>query len=577
MSLAEETLSPTLYHAPENKSQEWRLKNKLFLMINIRTMKYKKQISRFLVLMLLIPLAGCIKSGDFDFDKMKDIEWNPNMAIPLVSSDLTIMDMIKEVDSSYFDIDNQGFVTLVYRNKLFSVNPSSSFKIPQISFDYSHTFNATEAIIINNTGTLSIPFQQDIKLTPADSIRIDSLIYGKGNITLTMSGTALPNNGSITFNIPQARKNGVPLNATFTPLNNGIKTIDLSGYNFDLTKVAGQPSTIRLNGTVTISNLPAGSISAGKNIGFNFEQNTESVKVLSGYLGRFILISDKTTTEINLFNNSMSIGNFKLVNPYFIFTFHNSIGVPVDLRFTEITGKNNATGQTLNIIPNQGIPDPFSVGIPLYSDVDPVKVTTVRIDNLGTNGAISSLVDLLKPGKLVYGFSSLTNPYGEQSENFLRDSGKLDLDVEFGMPLYGMVKDFAVQDTFDFKFDKIDEAESLLLRTIISNEFPIDAVMQVYFTDENFVRLDSLVTGTDRIIIPAATVNFNTGELISATNKISDFSYSKARINKIVNAKNMLIKAVLNTSESGTQNVKIYDTYNLKVKIAAQVEIKKKL
>jgi len=538
-------------------------------------MNYTKKAFRFVILLLLIPLAGCIKSSDFE--KIKDVEWNPKLAIPLVSSSLTIMDMIKQIgDSSHFDIDNQGFVTLVYKDKLFSVNPNTMFVIPTTTFDVSHTFTATEALAINTNGTLTIPFQQDIQLTPADSIRIDSLIYGKGDITLTISGN-VSNNGAISLSIPNAKKNGLPLTATYTPLESGVNKIDLNGYKFDLTKVAGKHSTFRLNGSLTITNQPAGSITAGKVISFNFEQHTESIKVLSGYLGRFILISDKTTTEINLFANSISVGNFKLVNPYFIFTFHNSIGVPVDLRFTEITGKNNATGQTINIIPNPGIPDPFSVSSPLYTDINPVKVTTLRIDNIGTNGAISELIDLLKPGKLIYGFESLTNPHGEQSENFLRDSSKLDLDVEFGLPLYGLVKDFAVQDTFDFKFENINEAESMLLRTIIENEFPIEAKMQVYFTDENFVRLDSLVTGTDQVIIPAANVNLNTGDLISAANKTSDFTYGKARINKIINAKNILVKAVLNTSGSATQNVKIYNTYKMKVKLAAQVEIKKKL
>ena len=541
-------------------------------------MKYTKQLSRFLVLILLIPLAGCIKSGDFD--KFKDIEWNPNLAIPLVSSDLTIMDMIKQVkDSSYFDIDNQGFVTLVYKDKLFSVNPNSMFIIPPASFDESHTFTAPEAAVINTVGSLTIPFQQDIALTPADTIRIDSLVYGKGDLSLTISGTVGKNDGSVEISIPEARKNGLPLTASF-PLENGLYTIDLSGYNFNLTKVAGKPSNFRLNGSITVSNLPAGSISAGKDITFSFAQHTSGIKVLYGYLGRFSLISDQTATEINLFTNSISVGNFKLVNPYFIFTFHNSIGVPVDLRFTEITGKNNESGQSINLIPNDGIPDPFSVSSPLYTDIDPVKVTTVRIDNLETNGAISNLVDLLQPGKLIYGFQSKTNPNNEQSVNFLRESSKLDLDVEFGLPLYGLVKDFAVQDTFDFKFENINEAESMLLRTIIDNEFPIDAKMQVYFTDKNFIRLDSLVTSVlpaDQVIIPAAQVDLNTGILIKATNKISDFSYSKAKINKILNAKNILIKAVLNTSGSSTQNVKIYNTYHLKVKLAAQVEIKKKL
>lgn len=551
----------------------------LFLNDKLGTMNYTKQVSRFFVLMLLIPLASCIKNGDFDFSKVKDIVWNPKFAMPLVTSDLSIMDLIKRTtDSSNFKIDNNGFVTLVYKNRLFSVNPASILTIAPYSYSASHTFTEEEATTISTLGTFTIPFEQDIKLTPADSIRIDSLTYGQGDLTLTISGTVI-NDGAITISIPHAKKNGIPLTATFT-LANGSKTIDLSGYNFDLTKVAGKPSTFKLFGSITITNSPPGSIAAGKTINFNFEQHTGSIKVLSGYLGRFYFINENQTTDINLFKNAISASKFILVNPYFIFTFHNSIGIPLNLRFTEIIGKSNENGQMINLIPNPGVPNPYNVIGPLYTDTNPVKVSTVRIDNVGTNGAISNLLNLLKPGNLIYSFSGLTNPNGEQTENFLRDSSKLNVDVEFGLPLYGLIENFVIQDTLDFKFDNINEVENMLLRTLIENDFPLDAKIQVYFTDSKWIALDSLVTSVlpvDQIIIPAAQVNLSTGELISSAKKTSDFIYPKTRINKIVNAQKILVKAVLNSAGSAKQNVKIYNTYKLKVKIAAQVELKKKI
>ena len=88
-----------------------------------------KLFSRLLIILLLVPLASCIKSEDFDFDKLKEIEWNPTLAVPLVSSDLSIMDMIKQPgDSSNFTVDGQGFVTLVYKDRLYSINPMELYR-----------------------------------------------------------------------------------------------------------------------------------------------------------------------------------------------------------------------------------------------------------------------------------------------------------------------------------------------------------------------------------------------------------------------------------------------------------------
>lgn len=531
-----------------------------------------KLFSRLLIILLLIPIVSCIKSEDFDFDKMKDIEWNPTLAVPLVSSDLSIMDMIKQTgDSSNFTIDGQGFVTLVYKDRLYSINPMEKFTIPSTTFSFSHTFSAVEANAIAAGTPFSLPFTQEIKLTPADSIRIDSLIYTKGDFTVTITGN-VTNNGSIALGIPNAKKNGVALNTTITPLANGVNSVDLSGYKFDLTKVAGKPSTFLLSATLTIAQAPANTLS-GKTITFNFAQHTDNIKSVSGYLGRFYLVDDKKTININLFNSALLQGQFHVVNPYMKFTFTNSIGLPIELNISELRGYNTSTGQSANLVGSAALApmSPLTLEGPSYTATKS-EIKSVQINNTG-----EALTDFMKekPNSIVYNFNSLTN-YNLPASNFLRDTSKLDIDVEVGLPLYGYIKDFAIQDTFDFKFDDISEIESMLIRTIIENEFPLEARMQVTFTDANYTPLDVLVTD-DPIIIPAAIVNLTTGELTSSAKKTSNFIYPKARINKIVGAEKILVKAILNTSGSATQNIKIFSTYKMKVKLAAQAEIKKKI
>ncbi|SDC35010.1 hypothetical protein [Williamwhitmania taraxaci] len=543
-----------------------------------------KLFSRFLIILLLIPIASCIKSEDFDFDKLKQIEWNPTLAVPLVSSDLSIMDMIKQTgDSSNFTVDGQGFVTLVYKDKLFSIKPMENFTIPTFSKSFTHTISVAEAGLLAANGSLDIDIPIEIKLTPADTVRIDSMLYTKGNLSFAISGN-ITNSGMVMLSVPEAKKANVGIYKIITPISNGTTNIDLSGYKFDLTKVPGKPSTIMMSTRIVLKHNPSNPLT-GKQITISVTQNTESIESVSGYLGKFHLIDGQKKTSINLFNNAFSIGKFYLVNPYFIFTFTNSIGLPVKMNFIEITGKSNMPGSTpVNIVGKPGIPSNFTLGIPTYTE--PVKVTQVRIEGVTAGKQISDLLNELKPGSLSYSFYSLTNPGGTApggipAINFLRDDSKLDIDVEFGLPLYGAVENFAIQDTFDFKFDNIDEIESLLFRTIIENEFPLEAKMQVIFTDGNFNRLDSLVTSTvptDQIIIPAGEVNFVTGALTNAKTKTTDFLYSKARITKITGAEKILVRGLLNTSgASSNTNIKIYNTYKMKVKLAAQAEIKKKI
>jgi len=538
-------------------------------------MKYIKLINSISIVVVFILISSCVKSEDFDFDKIKKIEWNPQIAIPLASSSLTIEDIIKKTnDSVKFEFDQQGLVTLVYKYRLFSAQPSNMFTIPPASFTFSHTLTAVEAAAINSIGSLSIPFQEDFELTPADTIRIDSLIFNKGNIAFNLSGT-INNNSSISLTIPEAKKNGSPLSQTFSLLNNGLQKIDLSGYKFDLTKVAGKPSTLRLNATLNIVNSPPGSISAGKTININLSLNPESVKVISGYLGKFTLIDEATTEDITIINNVFGQSNFNFLNPYLKFTFTNSIGIPAQFRFKELRSKNTTTGQSISLIGNPGLPNPFEVLSPSYVSNLPY-ISTQTVSNSGTNGALNSFFNI-KPDKIFFNFTSIANPKGDIAENFLRESSTFSVDVEAGLPLSGYVKNLTVQDTFDFNIDKINEVENLLLRTIIDNEMPLSASIQVYFTDAHYIKIDSLITTSDPLVIPASIVNTSTGELSSSAKKTTDYTLAKPKINKIMNAKKILVKALLNTSGSATQNIKIYNSYKMTVKLAAQVEIKKNL
>jgi hypothetical protein len=521
------------------------------------------------LILLLIPLSGCIKSEDFDFSKMEDIEWNPNLAVPLVSSNLTIMDIIKQTgDSSNFVVDNNNFVTLVYKDRLFSVRPMESFAIPQQSFVLSHTFTTLEANTLQSS-PISISFQQDITLTPADTIRIDSLTYTLGSMNISVSAP-FTNSGSFTFSMADAKKGGTSLQGGINPIASGTSVVDLSGYTFNLTKVSGKPSTIRLNATLALNSDQ--NIHAGDNISFSFVQSSGNVKVASGYFGRFYLFSGTQKEYINLFNNAFSTGEFDLVNPYFNFTFTNSLGLPIRLGIGELKGTSSSSGQSLDLAGNSGIPNPIAITSPAYNDINQNMVTTLRVDNTATGGAISTFINLLKPGTIEYMFNAMTNPNGAVSENFLRDSSRFNIDVEFGLPLYGKVANFAVQDTFDFTVDNIDQVQQLLIRSDIINEFPMDAKMQIFFTDDSYHVLDSLVTD-NTVIVQAGDVNLTTGAVTKATEKISTFNYDKARINKIVGAEKILVKAVMNTSNSTSQNVKIYSNYRLQVKLAVQAQL----
>ena len=144
--------------------------------------------------------------------------------------------------------------------------------------------------------------------------------------------------------------------------------------------------------------------------------------------------------------------------------------------------------------------------------------------------------------------------------------------MEVKLPLYGTAKDFLLRDTVNFSYSNLSNVESLMIRTTLENGFPIDTKFQVYFTDENFNVLDSLVNG-DQLLMPSAIVNPVTGKVISSTTKSTDHTLDRARILKIMNAKKLILKAGASSANNSTTNVKIYSNYKFNVNIGAIAKV----
>lgn len=76
-------------------------------------------------------IQSCVK----EVYELNDIEWNPNIAVPLVHTTLTIANIFEHVDSSsgvhdHLVEDGNGFLTLIYKNILFSRKAPDLLGIP---------------------------------------------------------------------------------------------------------------------------------------------------------------------------------------------------------------------------------------------------------------------------------------------------------------------------------------------------------------------------------------------------------------------------------------------------------------
>ena len=80
--------------------------------------------------------------------------------------------------------------------------------------------------------------------------------------------------------------------------------------------------------------------------------------------------------------------------------------------------------------------------------------------------------------------------------------------------MIGRFRNLRFSETYDFDGSDLEEAEYALFKLSSSNGFPISASMQLYFVDDSFNLIDSLIY-EDREVLEAGIID-TSGKVIEA-------------------------------------------------------------
>lgn len=522
-------------------------------------------------------ITSCIKDN-FEMDKLAKSEWNPNIAVPLVYTSLSVQDILTKNDKTgIIKVDSNKFCTLLYQGNLFSIIASDLVKIPDQTIPpYSASLTLAEIPILVSNATITVQSSQTINFTPGtNNPKIDSLIFKTGLLDLMLTSD-FKFNAKVKIDIPGAKKNGKTFSAILNVTYNGTvpvnanTSVDLTGYHFDMTKGGTTYNQFVVNYEVTISGSGPAPTTSNKIMISGAFKNL-SFDRMFGDLGQLPLSLDKDTVDISVFKNAIGSGLISFADPRLKMVISNSYGIPINATIAQLDA------YTPGAIPFQvtGFPSP----LPLYSPTM-TEIGQTKVGSFVLNSSNSNLPAIIKkvPQSFIYKIDSKTNPNGATHNNFILDTSRFKVDMEVELPLWGTAKDFVLIDTVDFKMEEnlATEIESATIRTYNANGFPIDVAMQVYFADSLYKPIDSLVTPY-QLILKSAIVNPSTGKVVSPTEKIFDATLTQARAKKLKTAKYLLVKANATTTSGGNTNVKIYSNYKLDLKLGVQAQIRKKI
>ncbi len=531
-------------------------------------------VRRMYLFLALLFLLSC-KKEDFDFSRLSTPEIEMEGAVPLVHSNLQLKRLLP--GGSLIEEDPQsGLLTLIYETEILSLKAGDYIQIPEQEGSFSR--NDLEIIVAPGID-FTIPFYDTLDFTPpVTGQRLDSIQLKKAVIDLEyISG--INHNCAVTFRFPTATKNGQAFECQFDNTYTGSLPVtgtihlDFTGYTLKLITGPGGIQQLPLNFEVKVFGDNNPNLSP-----YTFTLNAKISQIrfngIFGYLGQYEYPLNDSVV-LGIFSNNLS-GSIQFEDLKLKLTTDNSIGMPMELDIQEITALSTKNAPySVDITDNPLFPNPVSFLSPGIHQVgQSVQSTTLfTTGNCNLNQALN-----IAPQKIIFRLNGRSNPAGNPAdENFVMDTSRFRVTARVELPFYGSITDFALTDTLNFDFEDIEELEAFSFIIVSRNRFPLNIDLQVLFADENGSLLDSLIYDSQFTLLQAAPVGGPPNYRVIDDPPVPAFTYqppvlTRQRLESLGKTKKMIIRALLNTSNSGL--IKIYSDYNLDVRLGAKATYK---
>lgn len=493
-----------------------------------------------LILAVCISFFACNKINDLD-----EVELGENdaeYAIPLFNSSLSFNDILGNFDEDTFiTVEDDGLIKLNYKGNLLQASSEDIFNLLGTALPII----MTDTVV---TASYAVP----------GSIEIDYIALQGGTIVVNFESQHTQD-VDVKLSIPGLKdENGDEFEKTWNLEYDGtppavIQIWGLDGYSItpDDNSFTVRYEAIKADGNRdTLSNV----VIALANIEYSY---------VEGYLGNDIYRVGQDTIEIDFFEN-WTRGDIYFEDPLMKINVFNSFGFPIDAKIYSVD-VINVNGEILPL-QSQFIEDGIEINYPTFNEVGEVKTTIFDFNKNNSN--IDEILGS-EPVAVRYNMDGEPNPEETSSvRGFMTDSSAMQVQVEVELPIYGSANDFVVRDTFDINLVEYNDVKYAEFKLISENETALDVAMQVYFTDDQSVVLDSLLTPMQSII-EAAPVDVE-GNVTETNEKTILIPYTAERFGKIINAEKAIVLANFSTYDNGSISVRVLSDEQVRLRMGVK-------
>lgn len=504
----------------------------------------------FFLIACILLTTSCL-DDDFNLNKISSsIDMAPSLGIPIVTGKLSIMDAVKNADSSNTKIyaDDAGLLHLTYKNTFDTIKASSFLRFIK---DYEMPFDIPQVanLPVHTPLSITLPFDYTLLNKGKDQV-LENAEFDEGIIELGyFTNMLLSTSSSFTISSSDiVLSNGNTLNQTITPSNTNTK-INLKGATYS----GKSPNKIAFTVKVTLTKTAASS-DARDFLSFKFGLKGIELSCATGNIGDQQLLLRNNKIDFNISTNIVSSGGATIKAPRVKLVFENQVGVGFSFVNNGIEAIFNGNKEVIT-----GLPSNITVEQPLPNEN--IKVTESFI------ASNSNLIEVLSkfPDHLL--FDGTLSTKGSSQKDRLQKDQHLVVKGDIDLPLNIMLKDVVFCDTLKADFDdllgsadsKIDFAK---LKVKLSNRYPFDVDIQGFLMDESNHLIEPFFSKP--VSIKSGVITNESVTAPSSTEIILD--YSKDRISKLKRGKSIIFTVTATTGKQD-QAVKIEATNRIDVKI----------
>ena len=412
-----------------------------------------------------------------------------------------------------------------------------------------------------------------IQVTLDNNEEITLIEMNTANIDYTLN-SGLAENAQVVITLPTSKINNDTTRFTISLGSAGPQSGQLSLDNSitDLTTDPGQPyNSIPFEYKLEL--ISSGGLiffDLTDSITLSYEISDIEFSYVEGYFGQhnFNVDEDSIDFDFGEIEDNIS-GTITVTDPSVNINITNSIGLPVSIDL-DLTGSNGA-GDTQDLNAST-----MNIDYPADRDNSPV-ISTSSFNKDNTD--IVSLIEI-RPSEIIYTGGVTVNPLGNQGrDNFVTSESSVIAGLGIEIPLSLRANNLTFLDTLDnpmkpdegkeqdFSFDYVESAS---LHLQVDNGFPLEIgfIIQLY----DSVTSQVLASVNVPALFPAAPVDAN-GDVTEPISDTTSIVITGDFFENLETADKLIVTASLNTSENGTQGVRLLTTYTIDFWLGVSTEV----